>query len=272
MKTFIALGLLSIAGLAYATTGGPTYLSTLSYNAAENAVYYIENDYSGRGCPPIVHKINLSTLADTEVKNCDQIFKEYQGEYQDGYGAFLQDYQSGLSYSYLGSVSLKKNNIDVDVRLVSEEKFEDLDEVMWRNFQATITQNGKKLGEINFRGCYADQPHIFEGYMVPNSDAMAILISNKGDCMEGGYINETLHIVRGVQYLNTAVVRGFKTDDATEPNTANLIVSASQEAAPETGGNMNNKYLYLLPLAVAIFLGGFFLGRRRPKTITRSVT
>ena len=117
---------------------------------------------------------------------------------QQKYVQFIHDTYQNLSY--LGSVSLKKNNIDIKVEFISENKAED-GEVYWREFDAIIAQDGKALTRTRFRGCSKDQPHIFEGYRIPNTDVMAILISNKGDCFEGGYVRESLSNLKGPKIL-----------------------------------------------------------------------
>ncbi|HCC84641.1 MAG TPA: hypothetical protein DEP87_03080 [Candidatus Pacebacteria bacterium] len=184
----------------------------------------------GKGCPSIIHAISLTNVQDTEVKTCDEVFqqffKNYSEENQNKYSQFIYDTYQNLSY--LGSVSLKKNNIGVNVEFISENVAED-GEVYWREFDAIISQDGKSLTRTRFRGCSKDQPHIFEGYRIPNTDSMAILISNKGDCFEGGYVNESLHVIKGIKYYDTNIVRSIKEESATEPNTGNMVVYATSK-------------------------------------------
>ena len=165
-----------------ATVGGPTYISSIAFKTPENFIYYTVHDNSGRGCPPNIHKIDLSIIKDFEVKSCTQVEQEFlSGEYEEGmqkYSQFITDTYQDLPY--LGSVSLKKNNINIDVKFLSEHI--ESNETFWSEFLAIITQDNKEVAKLNFRGCAEDQPHIFEGYRIPNSDVMAILISNKGDC------------------------------------------------------------------------------------------
>lgn len=260
----IVLGIFFIAGSALATVGGPTYISEIAFNSIDNFVYYKVHDGGGRGCPPIINKINLSTLARSEVKSCTQ-FESEGLSYEEGikkYGQFMHDTYQGLPY--LSSVSLKKNNIDISVEFLSEHV--EFDFAQWSDFRATLSQDGKKIGEINFRGCTKDQPHVFEGYMVPNSGVMAMLISNKGDCFEGGYVSETLHIIKDVKYYNTDIVRDMKTESATEPNTGNLVVYAgvSENTEPNinpvpetnTDDKKSNKNLYLILAVVVVLIFG----------------
>lgn len=183
--------------------GGPILISEISHNASNNTIYYLVNDYGGKGCPPVIHSINLANKQDTRVKTCDEVLQEF---FKDGSEENSQDYKQFISDFYqnlphLGSVSLKNNNINIDVNPISE-RIEN-SEKYWTEFRATVTQDNKELGKIDFRGCDKEQPHTFEGYKIPNSDTVAILISTKGDCFEGGYMRETLHLVEGIKYTES---------------------------------------------------------------------
>jgi hypothetical protein len=279
--------LLILGEKVFATVGGPTYISEIAYNASNNSVYYLENNYGGKGCPPVIHSINLTNNQDTQVKSCDEVFQEffknYSEENNQKYRQFISDFYRNLSY--IGSVSLKKNNIDVNVDTLSERV--ENSEKYWTEFRATLTQDNKEIAKIDFRGCDKEQPHIFEGYKIPNSDAMAILISNKGDCFEGGYVRETLHLVRGIKYYDTNIIRSFKEASATEPNLGNMIVYASSKdvASNNTDTSTNtsptqptpsnqptqqkNSATLLILLGVAIFIAGTLLGYLFGKRYTR---
>ena len=136
-----------------------------------------------------------------------------------------------------------------------------------------MRKNGSELGKINFRGCSQDQPHVFEGYMVPNTTAMAFLVSNKGDCYEGGYVKETLHLIKGVQYVNVDPVRSYKTESATELNTGNMVVYATEDKSPETPvepsaqENSPERYknAYIIGGAIMLFIAAYYLGKRARK-------
>lgn len=261
----IILGFLFTTNSAFATVGGPTYISEIAFSATDNAVSYKVHDEGGRGCPPIIHKIDLGTLQDSEIKSCDQVEQEFpfsEASVQK-YDQFIADIYQNLSY--LGSVSLKKNNIDVQVEFVSEYKMEGFDEPVWNNFRATIIQDGKEISKIDFKGCAKDQPHVFEGYLIPNSDKIAILISNKGDCFEGGYVKEILSVVKGIKYYDENIVRSFKSASATEPNAGNMVVYAgTSEPTPQPEETpFSNKNVYAI-LAIILGLGlGYFFGRKR---------
>ncbi|MBU4338671.1 hypothetical protein KKB43_03770 [Patescibacteria group bacterium] len=231
--------LLILGEKVLATVGGQTYISEIAYNTTNSSVYYLVNDYSGKECPPVIHSINLANNQDTQIKTCDEVFQEffknYSEENNQKYRQFISDFYKNLFF--IGSVSLKKNNINVSVSTLSERV--ENGEKYWTEFRAILTQDNKEVAKIDFRGCDKEQPHIFEGYKIPNSDAMAILISNKGDCFEGGYVRETLHLVRGIKYYDTNIVRSFKESSATEPNLGNMIVYASSRDATNNN-NIDN--------------------------------
>ncbi len=186
-----------------ATVGGPILISEIAHNTSNNTIYYLVNDYGGRGCPPVIHSINLANKQDTQVKTCDEVLEEFfrddSEENGQDYKQFISNFYQNLSY--LDSISLKKNNINIDVNPISE-RIEN-GEKYWTEFRATLTQDNKELGKIDFRGCDKEQPHTFEGYRIPDSDTTIILISTKGDCFEGGYVRETLHLVEGIKYTES---------------------------------------------------------------------
>lgn len=258
-----------LAKNASATVGGPSYISEIRLNTSSDSVYYVKNDYGGKGCPPIIHAVNLATTQDVEVKTCDQAFKEFfSGENGDEkYRQFIMD--TYKDFLYLGSISLKKNHIDVRVNFLSEHI--EGGETYWSDFEAIVTQDNKEVAKINFRGCDKDQPHVFEGYMVPDSGAMALVISNKGDCFEGGYIYESLYLIKSMKYYDTKIVRSYKTESATEPNSGNMVVFADSddtkdnndgtETPVEEKTSANQIILLLTPLVVGIILG-YVIGKK----------
>jgi hypothetical protein len=288
--------LLILSEKVLATVGGPTYISEIAYNSSNNSVYYLENDYGGKGCPPVIHQINLTNNQDTEVKTCDQVFQEYFKNYSEEnnqkYRQFISNFYKNLSY--IGSVSLKKNNIGVSVDSLSERV--EAGEKYSTEFRAILTQDNKEVAKIDFRGCDKEQPHIFEGYRIPNSDAIAVLISNKGDCFEGGYIRETLHLVKGIKYHDTNIVRGFKEAAATEPNLGNMIVYASskdvvnnnntdnstntstnQSEVTQSDQQTQSKNLITVSILIGIvalivgILLGYLIGKRSTRAIDKSL-
>jgi hypothetical protein len=238
----VVFSLLISSEKVLATVGGPSYISQISYKASDNSVYYLENDEGGKGCPPIIHSINLAEIKDVEVKTCDEVIQQYFSSAvsynEDKYRQFIDDTYKNFSYP-LTSVSLKKNNIDVHVEVLSENENKD-GEKLWTEFRATLTQDNKEIAKLDFRGCDKDQPNIFEGYRLPDTDAIAILISGKGDCMEGGYIKENLSIIKGIKYYDTNIVRSIKEKSAIEPNEGNIVVYATSKDSVNDNIKINN--------------------------------
>lgn len=275
--TIAVFSLLMLSEKVLATTGGPTYISEIAYNASSSSVYYLENDNGGRGCPPIIHQVNLTNKQDVEVKTCDQVldqyFKNYSEESDQKYRQFISNLYENVpykSFSYVGSVSLKKNNIDISVSALSD-KIEN-GEKYWTEFRAIVLQDNKEVARIDFRGCDIEQPHTFEGYMIPNSDVLAILISNNGDCFEGGYIRETLHIVKGIKYYDTNIVRGFKQASATEPNSGNMIVFTTSKDVPVSGSDINNSTKLIVAVVfIAGILLGYLIGKRSARVSDKNL-
>lgn len=266
----VIFSLLLVGREVFATVGGPTYISSVAFQAQDNSVYYLVHDNSGRGCPPIIHRVNLAILEDREVKSCEQVEQEFPQteEGRQKYNEFIADtYQNP---PYLGSVSLKKNNIDVAVEFLSEH-IED-GYPLWSEFRAAFFQDKKEVGRIDFRGCAKNQPHVFEGYYIPDSDALAVLISNKGDCFEGGYVKEVLRVVKGVKYYDTNIVRSFKGELATKPNLGNLVVygvleeAGKDEKAPVLLKTFALNFIFLAVTFVAGIVLGYILGKRHLKS------
>lgn len=267
--------LLMLGNKVSATVGGPKYISQIAYDASNKSIYYIENNYGGKGCPPVIHSVNIIENQDIQVKNCDEILQEYFRNYNEvsdqKYRQFISDFYGNLSY--IGSVSLKKNNITVNVDAPSERV--ETGEKYWTEFRATIIQDNEEIAKINFRGCDKEQPHIFEGYRIPNSDVMAILVSNKGDCFEGGYVMESLYLVRGVKYYDTNIVRNFKEVSATEPNLGNMTIyvsskdvtgyddinaSTNTQPTQTTPTRQKNLVVTAILFGTVIFFAGMLLG------------
>ncbi|MDO8575234.1 MAG: hypothetical protein Q7R78_00835, partial [bacterium] len=104
----------------------------------------------------------------------------------------------------LTPINLKTNKISIDVNFVDYKKFSG-DETMIEsaNFIAFVYQNDKKIADLPIKGCNLEQPFTFAGYAIPGfNKKMILLLSTKGDCWEGGYINETLNIVANLDSLN----------------------------------------------------------------------
>lgn len=225
-------GILFTINSAFATVGGPTYIYNFKYNPLNESVYYIAQDQGGRGCPPELFKLSLNTGKSQVDYSCDQGEKL---EVQDTFSAVDAEINKITnSFKYLIPINLKTNRISVDVSFVDYEKLSpELDEVKNANFIASVYQDNKKIIDLPIKGCNLEQPFVFGGYTIPGFDKkIVLLLSTKGDCFEGGYINETLHVVGGVSNLDkTQLTNFYKDPEALVPNEGTLVVFEPEEVS-----------------------------------------
>lgn len=132
--------------------------------------------------------------------------------------------------------NLKNNNISVDINFINEENYSpEINEVVKRNFSASVYQNGLKIDEFKITGCNLNQPFIFQGYIIPGFEKKIILLlSTRGNCFEGGYIDENLYVVGGVNNLDkTPLTNFYKDSSALAPNEGSLVVFESDKVSNE---------------------------------------
>ena len=200
---FLALFMLS-AGQSAATVGGPTYIERLSHNPSENALYYLVNSQSGRGCPPIIHKVDLLTGTDTTVVSCSEIEANYYGPGAFDSAAYNQMIENTFrSSNLLTVINLAAHNISAEVEYVGVHRFDEYNTAA--DFQATIFQDPTDKRVINFTGCRQDQENNLRGYAVPGSPALVVVASRIGNCFEGGYTQEDLYFITGINQSVTTV-------------------------------------------------------------------
>ncbi len=261
MKNTIILFVLALVFLSFsanealATVGGPTYISRIVHDSQNQAVYYLEHDEGGRDCPAIIHKIDLKTKVDSEVKSCSEAEIMSSESYSSLMGNTFKD------FNYLHSINLKKNNISLDIKTISENKDTD-GYTMSTDFKMSLFQDKVNKSIVDFKGCSVDDPNTIEGYMVPDSNTLILLISRKRNCFEGGYIGEDLYVVDGINYHDKVPVRTYKDVAPTEPNAGNLVVYPSVEGGEVKNNvsedkklNNNNTILVVLVFIVGLMLG-----------------
>lgn len=225
--SFVGLLLLLVLSTRVsATVGGPTTIERLSYGPNENSLYYVVNDGGGRGCPPIIEKINISTKDRTQVKSCDEIQSTYYRD--DGsaasYNQFIEDTFKYPNIKPLPIISFTKNNISIIVEYVGEHRFDEYN--VSSDFRATIFQDNQKKGIINFIGCYEDQPNVFKGYVIPDTNKLVVEISRIGDCFEGGYTKDDVYILDDISFQDTNPVGYYNYFSEPGVHRGNLVVSA----------------------------------------------
>lgn len=255
---FFACSALAIASLpvaVLATVGGPTTLYNFSYNPLDESVYYVKQNYSGKGCPPELERISLATGEVTVVRSCDDGFAAVGGEYEASSAiAAIQEITKG--FKPLTVVSLPANGIAATVELEGPEHYPPLagyesdgPTLKWNRFTLSFGQDSRTLGRFPVTGCYPEQPFALAGYSIPGFEKKIVaLLSAKGDCFEGGYVAERLLVVGNLTHLDkTATTNLYKDSSELVPDEGTLVVFASSvdgateeqldpEPAADTGG------------------------------------
>jgi len=271
----IIFGVLFIAGSATATVGGPTFINEFKYNPQDESVYYILRSESGRGCPPELMKMSLNSGKSQIVFSCDQGEKLLEGSTNYDVSPVVTAIGNiTRNFKYLTPINLKDNRISVDISFVNYTNLTpEISEIKNANFTASVYQDNKKVAEFPITGCNLEQPFVFAGYAVPGFDKkIVMLLSAKGDCWEGGYIYERLHVVGGVSNLDKTQLNYYKGATALVPNEGTLVVFEKEEInnpAVPTGTDAGTKNTSKIPYAIiAVVLGlglGYFFGRKTGK-------
>ncbi len=275
MKTFLYTALflltLTISSVAYATVGGPTYIGDFHYNRADESIYYQVNEQSGRGCPTLLYKISLENRAVTPVVNCDQAeaIVNASTNQQDRYYGLRTTYADMLSaMKPLSPIALTNSNIHIDIEYVDESTYGTGADsfVSHRNFIANVYQNSTKVDSFKITGCSTNQPFVFLGFAIPGFEKkIAVLSSTKGDCYEGGYTRESIHVVGNVANINKEYVNAYKTHyEGLEVSEHTPIVFEKDSIASSTTQTDSQKNTFdwkLVVIALLILAAGFWLGK-----------
>jgi len=214
-----------------ATVGGESLIYNFKYNPADESIYYIFQSDSGRGCPPELMKLSLNSEKTETVLSCSQgesLLSESNNYDYSSVGLEIE--RITKDFKPLTTLDLKLNNIAIDVNFISAENYSsEINEVMRRYFTALVYQGNNKVKELSMVGCNLNQPFTFQGYAIPGyNKRIALLLSTKGNCFEGGYANESLYTVTGVDNLNKTVTTNFfKSSSALTPNEGNLVIYES---------------------------------------------
>ncbi len=266
---------LCTVGPVSATVGGPSFIEDLSFDRVEKVVYYLVRAYDGRGCPPIVWKINFATNEQAEVKSCDElIFEEYSDE---DYSRYIEETFRHPQTEGLRLISLEENRIFVEVEVVGEEVLDG--ELASKSFRARIVQNGLEVGNVEFSGCYEDQPIVFQGYLVPEINKLLLSISRIGSCFEGGYVKDDIFFVDGVSIQNTDPIYVANQFSGPKVLRGGLVAYALTGPVDEgvvvedkTSKFLDSRYIYafsvlILGVVIGVGVGYKFNSRRRMKSI-----
>lgn len=273
-KTILIIAAILFMGvsIAHATVGGPTYIYDFRYNPADTSVYYTENSSSGRGCPPMLEKLSLTTNQTNTILSCDQ------GEMLTNVPNGVQAEIAGITkdFKYLTQISLSKNDIRIEIAFTKEEKIPEDDMVVKRDFVATVYQDDQIVAQFPITGCAKEQPFVFGGYAVPGlNKKIILLLSAKRDCWEGGYTYETLQPINATVVDRISASNSYKGLEAFVPSEASLVVFAQTRATPapvtipvsQTPTYSNNPFLtdrvqqVTAIVAAAFLLLGVLIGR-----------
>lgn len=259
----LAFGILFfIPAQTHATTGGPSFVHSFTYNPQDESVYFVQIDQSGRGCPPVLNKISLNTNLAETVYSCDQgeEFRQKNNNYDDE--LILNEIRKITSeFKDLSQINLSDNNISVDVNFSKDLYLEGDDDYLFKKefimgvYQKNDEQNTKVMQQ-NISGCSIKQPFIFAGYAIPGFEKKIImLVSTVKDCIEGGYIGENLFVVGNVDNLDKnyttnyykgpsalivseATITVFESDEISENE--NTLVSGDGTEDRDNNGNSEN--------------------------------
>lgn len=233
-------GMSLLAAVTHATVGGPTLIHTLQYGTEKNYVLYEEQNYGGKGCPPGANLLDLRDGSVVPMVSCSD------ADWMDT-NAYNQRLESTLSRypNLLKHIDLTKNGITANVSVTKVTKSnEDAGIFPKTDFKMDVYQNGTLAGSFSYSGCSANQVHIVEGYVIPYTTNLVLLLSTKGDCFEGGYTNETLHVIHNVNIvdMNFLPLKGNTEAAATIGNlsiVASNPASSGKIATPKPSSNIN---------------------------------
>jgi len=214
---------------AQATVGGPTIVYDFKYDSKTSSIYYTEQNYNGKGCPPELKSISLSTLMSKVVYSCND------GLVTENQSLRINSFTS--QFTTLVPINLRRNNIDIVVDVIGIENIPDTSEKIKTNFIARVFQGSNKISEITFSGCNAEQPLVVGGYEIPGvSDKIVLLFSRKSDCWEGGYVGEFIFLVSGVNIVDRSHVNSYKSDSPLIPDDNSLVLYSKKDGGDQTSG------------------------------------
>ncbi len=241
--TFAVFYLLSVS-VTNATVGGSIIISSIQTASpySEEIIYEL-NNYGGKGCPPEVFSLSLRTNVRQVILGCDDISLNSS---QNAYDAKLESVLSQYP-TLVKRIDLAKNKITAQITVIGEEKFNPATGSFGRtDFRLDIFQDGDKKGSFNYSGCSVDQPHVIEGYAVPNLGYLVLLVSSKGDCFEGGYAYERLFSVPNITFFNSNSL-SLKGNKEAAPGPGNIYAIASKTTASTSSVNTTKNTSAPLP-------------------------
>jgi hypothetical protein len=221
LSLFIVVAFFGAVGTLHATVGGENLIDSLTYNPENESVYYVEQNFGGKGCPPELFKMSLASGKSDVVFPCAEDFNNAREKISSITSSFKR----------LDALNFKKNDITIDLTFVRAENYSaEYAEVLTNHFTATVYQNGQKVADFPVQGCSTKQPFTFQGYSIPGfNKKIVVLVSAKGNCFEGGYIDEYVHVVGGVNVIDRAPVNFYKGLSPLLPNEGNYVIYAGDK-------------------------------------------
>ncbi len=173
-----------------ATVGGPITISEVRTNADGSEVIYVEQNMGGRGCPPEIYKLDLASGAKSLLVSCNES-EQNKVAYDAKFAETLAQFPVALN-----SVELLSLNTRAQVNVTREVKEDLANNVFARtDFKVDILRNDQKLRTLEYSGCKPDQAHEFKIYPLTNPEKLLIKSTSIGDCFEGGYSVDLIHLV-----------------------------------------------------------------------------
>ncbi len=241
MGLIICSGIFLGVSQVKATTGGPTFIYNLTFNPADSSVYFLERSEGGKGCPPELKKISLLDEIITDVISCDMAGMLDKSELDLEINTITSNFKD------VTMLLLPRNSIAFDVSQVRTEMLSD-GWVSRTEFLVTVYQNGKQIGQFPATGCSANQPFVFGGYLARGITKKFILIlSTKGDCFEGGYSKDTIHVINGITIEDKSSYGDAKSDKPLTKNEATIVVNIADQST-KTTATPTSQYTQDLPV------------------------
>lgn len=243
ISVIIALGtILLFSHNVWATVGGSLVLYDFKYNPGDESIYYIELDGGGRGCPPVLKKISLLTKQTETIFSCEDGESLTDYNWENRHLVYQKINEITNQFKDLIPISLKKNNVVIDVNFLTDEYVGNEQSYLIRRvFSLDLYQNEKLVDKTEIVSCDLEDPFLFQGYSIPGFDhKIMLLMSSDADCFEGGYISDSIYIINGLDNLDKTYAGSYKGITPIQPNKDTLIVFESEKVGNQESTSVNS--------------------------------
>jgi hypothetical protein len=215
--------------VSQATVGGPTYINNIQTDASGQEIIYEVMGGDGRGCPPEIYSYNISTGSTKVLLSCNDSERLSNFEYETELELTMSKYPVILK-----RIDLNKNKITAEAVVTGEQEYdESLGNWGKTDFSIDIFQDGIKKMTKAYSGCKPEQQQIIEGYRIPNSKNMVLVLSTVTDCFEGGYLGQNPFIVPNITVYDATSLSITK-NQAPTPGNGRISLIASKTASTDT--------------------------------------